>query len=416
MNILKGPYPRFRMYTRINSYWWFFRDLILGRINKGDDVEKLEEELANRFKISKTVCVPQARVGIYLVLKNLIKPGQEVIMSPYTVADIVNMVICAGGIPIFVDINEETTNIDINEVEKLINDKTGAVLITHLHGLSANAHEFLKLCERHNLPLIEDTAQAFGGFEKGKHLGTIGHVGILSLSRYKNINAWYGGAVISNDVELIDKIKGEFEGHEYFSKLSLLKRILNALLKDILTYPLIFKLFTFWIFRFAYLHDIFFINRFVEIELDLKLRDKIPGDFLVKYTPFQARLILSQLDGVDSGNMDRIEKARMYYEGLKDIPRLIIPPMDEENIYPVFPIQYEDRKKLLKYLMKNYRDVTAQHLKNSADLNAFKEHYRDCPIARKTSQSVISLPTYVSYPKSEVEKNIEVIKSFFKDN
>jgi len=408
------PYPRYRIYTCFNSYWWFFRDLLLGRLKKGNDVEILERKLAEKFKVSEVVCIPMARVGIYLALKNLIKPGQGVIMSPYTIADVVNMVVCAGGRPVFADIEQRSCNINPDEVAKLIDQNTGAVIVTHLHGVGARVYEILDICRRHNLPLIEDAAQAFGGRAKGKRLGTIGDIGIFSLGMYKNINSWYGGVVVAKDSVLLGKIKAELSQRDYQTSVFIFKKILKGLLTGILTYPLIFRPLTYWIFRFGFLRDIEWINRQVEIELDLELKKEMPSDYLARYTPFQARLTLAQLDRIDAEIEIRNRKAALYRDGLKNISELVLPPEENDSkyIYPVFAVQYQDKKKLLKWLMKHKRDVAAQHLKNCADLPAFAEFYRDCPVARKTANEVILLPTYTRYPDSEVKKNIAVIRAF----
>ena len=166
-----------------------------------------------------------ARVAIYLVLKNIIKPGQGVIMSPYTIADVVNMVVLAGGIPVFTDIERNSCNIDPNKVEQLIDDNTGAVLVTHLHGIGADIDNISKICHKYNIYLIEDSAQAFGGYKDGKRLGTIGDIGIYSLGMYKNINSWYGGVIVSNNKDLINKIRSEISQYDYLSKLFILKRM-----------------------------------------------------------------------------------------------------------------------------------------------------------------------------------------------
>ncbi len=413
-----APHPRFRIYTRPKSYWSFFSDLILGRLKKGSDVEKLERLLIEKFNVSEAVCVSMARVGIYLTIKHLIKPGQGVIMSPYTVADVVNMVISAGGVPVFADIEQETCNINPKEVERLIDDKTGAVLITHLHGAAAPAFEILEICRQHHLPMIEDAAQAFGAVLNGKRLGTIGDAGIYSFGMYKNINSWYGGAVVSDNENLINKIRQEVNQYNYQSSTFILKKILKGLLTDTLTHPFIFKPLTYWLFRYGFLHDIRWINRQVEIELDVKRRDVLPFHYLARYTPFQARLALAQLDRIDLENNVRVKKAEIYYEGLKDISGLVLPPKSNSssaNIYPVFAVQCQNRKKLLKYLMRQQRDVAAQHLKNCADLPSFSDFYQDCPNARKTANEVIFLPLYPRYPNSEIKKNIKVICSYFKN-
>lgn len=413
--MFSAPHPRYRIYTHPKSYLSFLRDLILSRINKGPDVEKFEKALAKKFEIPYVVCVPMNRVGIYLVLKNLIKPGQGVIMSPYTVFDIINMVICAKGVPVFADIEQQSSNIDPNKVEQLIDTNTGAVLITHLHGIGARIHEILKICRKHNLPLIEDTAQAFGARQNKKRLGTIGDVGIYSFGMYKNINSWYGGAVVSENKALIDKIRSELNQYKYQDSWFILKRIFKGLLNDFLTHPLIFKSLTYWIFRYGFLHNIAWINRRVLIELDTSRKSAIPPHYLCRLTPFQARLAFSQLNRIDSDNEIRNRNAALYRDGLKDIPDLVIPPKKNGSsyIYTYFPIQCEDRDNLLRWLMLHKRDVAAQHLKNCADIPDFSTFYRDCPIARKTANEVILLPTYPRYPISEVRKNIKAIRSYF---
>jgi len=415
MNIFGAPHPRSRIYTKPKSYWSFWSDLLLGRFNKGNDVQKFERALAEKFGVPEAVCVSMTRVGIYLVLKNLIKPGQNVIMSPYTVADVVNMVVLASGVPVFTDIEQRSCNLNPAEVAKLIDKNTGAVIATHLHGVGARIYEILALCRQHNIPLIEDAAQSFGGKAKGKRLGTIGDVGIYSLGMYKNINSWYGGAVVAKDSALLNKLRAELAQYDFQSPIFILKKMLKGLATDLLTYPLIFQPLTYWLFRYGFLHDIGWINRQVEIELDLELKKEMPANYLRRYTPFQARLALSQLNQIDADIELRAKKAALYRKELSGISELVLPPEENDSkyIYPVFAVQYQDRKKLLKWLMRQKRDVTAQHLKNCADLESFSAFYRGCPVARKTANEVILLPTYTRYPDSEIKKNIEVIRAFF---
>jgi len=410
-----APHPRSRIYTTCASYSSFVAGLFSNRINKGNDVEKFEHALAEMLGVPHAVCVPMDRVGIYLSIKNLIKPGQGVIMSPYSIADVVNMVICAGGRPVFCDIEQHSCNIDLLKIDELIDENTGAVLITHLHGVAAPAAEILAICQKHNLPLIEDAAQAFGARENDKMLGTIGDAGIYSFGMYKNVNCWYGGAVVSRNKELIDNIRRALAGCDYQSPKFIFKKMLKGSMTDLLTWPILFKPLTFWIFRFGFLHDIGWINRHVEIELDLRLKTVIPDNYLKRLTPWQARLALRQLPKVESFRLDRLARAKGYFSQLKGIDGLILPPEEHaaSDSFLVFPVQYRDRKKLLLWLMAHNRDIAAQHLKNCADLPAFSEFYRDCPVARKTAAEVIVLPTYPRYPESEVRHNVAVIKDFF---
>ncbi len=410
-----APHPRSRIYTTFNSYFSFFAELLSGRIATGDDTEKFERALSEKLAVANVVCAPMARVGIYLALKQLIKPGQGVIMSPYTIADVVNMIVCAGGVPVFCDIEQRSCNIDADKIEGLIDGNTGAVLITHLHGIAAPADKIMAICRKHNLPLIEDTAQAFGASENGRMLGTIGTAGVYSFGMYKNINCWYGGAVVSNDKELIDKIRSELCQYDYQSPKYIFQRLLKGWLTDLLTWPLVFQPLTFWIFRYGFLNNIGWINKRVEIELDLQLKSKLPDHYLKRLTPWQARLALPQLDNAETDRKNRLAKAEIYFNGLKDIDGLVLPLADNKsaNGYLAFPIQCQDRRKLLKWLMSHNRDVAAQHLKNCADLPSFSKYYRDCPVAGKTANEVILLPTYPRYPLAEARQNVEAIKKFF---
>ncbi len=410
-----GPNPRFRLYTTPSNYISILGDKLKGRLNEGDDVDVLENELKQFLGCEYVLCMPQNRVGMYLLVKHLIELGQEVVMSPYTIADITNMVILAGGRPVFADVDRETCNIATAEVEASISDNTGAVLITHLHGLAAPVEEVKALCEARNVPLIEDSAQGFGAKLGSKRLGTLGIAGVFSFGSFKNVNGWLGGAVCSDDGELIASIREELVSFDYQRHDLLLKKVKKGLVSDIATYPPLFKLFTFWVFRYGFLHDIEAINRKVRTELDAGARQSFPEEYRARMTPAQARLIRPQLATVDKFSSQRIKRGKRYHNGLSDIPGLIVPPLREEfsHIYTYFPIQYAKRERLLKYAMRSGCDIAAQHYKNNADLPEFAEFYRDCPNAAAVADQLIFLPSYPRYPMRDVERNIRVIRRFF---
>ncbi|MCI5220136.1 MAG: hypothetical protein D3914_13350 [Candidatus Electrothrix sp. LOE2] len=376
--------------------------------------ELLKEELRSRLKCNYVELLPMCRVGIYLGIRLLIRPGTEVIMSPYTIADVVNMVIAAGGKPVFADIEKETCNINPEEVEKLIGAKTGAVIITHLHGLAASAEKIRELCDAHHVPLIEDAAQAFGTRINGAWAGTIGDVGVYSFGMYKNINSWYGGALVAKDPEFGRRVTEELQKwpRQPFSFLQ--KKMTKGLATDIVTWPPLFRPITSQIFRYGLLHNIRWINKRVETELDLRRHDQIPSHYKARPTPFQARLAHSQLQSIDEHSQTRIKYASLYYHSLKGQARLTLPPLrqDLSHIYTYFPIQYHDRKRLLLGLALRCRDVGAQHLKNAADLPGFKDFARNCPNAREVAECLILLPTYPRYGTSQVAQTAKAVLDF----
>ena len=131
-----SPQARFRINSTINDYSKSVKAFITGSYAEGGAVSQLEEEICERLNTTYAISMPQARVGIYLAISSAVKPGQEVILSPNTIADVINMVICAGAIPVFCDIDPATGNLDPNLVEALVNQNTGAIFVTHLYGLS----------------------------------------------------------------------------------------------------------------------------------------------------------------------------------------------------------------------------------------------------------------------------------------
>lgn len=411
---MKAPHARYRLYTSWQSYVPFIKNLLQSPVQ--DEARNLfEEQLRAFLNVDAATTVPMCRTGIYLAVKHLITPGQDVVMSPYTIADVVNMVLAAGGRPVFADIDRTGCNISVGSVEPLIHGNTGAVLVTHLHGVAAPIKEINALCKAQGVPVIEDAAQAFGARLDGKRLGTFADAGVYSFGPYKNINTWSGGAVTCKDPELFQAIQKETDLMKYQSKAFLIKRMIHGLATDISTYPVIFRLLTYWIFRFGFLHNIKWINRFVATELDLSRRESLPDPHLGKMTSAQCQLGMLQLDHIDGHSRIRFQKAERYRKGLERIDGLVLPTGDDRDaIYTYFPVQYDhgDRHQLLLYLTRHGCDIGPQHLKNCADLPAFKEFYRDCPNARQTAGSLLLLPTYPSYPDKSVDHNIAVLRKY----
>jgi perosamine synthetase len=412
---LIGPLPRLRIYTTADHYRRVALETLTARFRSGDAVQKLELTIAARVGSKFAVVMPLGRVGLYFAVKALIQPGQKVIMSPYTIADVVNMVVCAGGTPVFADVERETCNIDAAEIERLIDVETGAVLATHFYGLACDIERIAKICKDRHIPLIEDAAQAFGVRVNGRAVGTFGDAGVYSFGMYKNVNSFFGGMVVTDDEQIRAHISEEISALPYQPLGNLLKKVAEALTTDLVTFPPAFRLAFFWLFRYAFLHDVEAINRRMKIDVDPKLKSVMPGQYLCRMTPLQARLILGQLDRVESDIRRRIEAAKIYSQGLAGIPEIMLPPMltDFSHMYWYFPIQFERRRELVAYAMRHGRDITESYHRNCADLPCFAKWFRDCPRARAVADSLIYLPTYPRYTNREIEKTVRVIRDFF---
>ena len=407
--------PRMRLYTTISSYTRVLNSLFFGRMNYGNDVRILEEEVASLIGSKNAIAMPQARVGIYLSLLKLIVPGKKVVLSPYTISDVVNMVIASGAIPVFADISRKTCNIDPNKLAELIDNNTQAVIVTHYYGLACEMDKILEICRPRGILVIEDAAQAFGTKLGDKFAGTIGDVGIFSFGMIKNVTSFYGGMVVTDNDLLAKEIRQSLETFPTFKSTKLLARVVKALILDFATHPLIFRLLTQKIFRFGHLKNVAILKQQMKVDLNPVIRREIPKNYLEKLKPLQARVALQQLQFLDNNTKQRILAAKIYFEGLSEIDELILPPLklDGSHGYTYFPIQYEKRDELVDYCMLNNCDITASHHKNCASMDCFVEYGRNCPNSEDVATSLIYLPTYPGYSEDAINHNIRVIRSFF---
>ena len=221
--------------------------------------------------------------------------------------------------------------------------------------------------------------------------------------------------ILTNRGEIAQRIDSCLEKLPFQENAVLLKRVAFCGAGDLLFYPLVFACLTFWIMRYGYLRNVDALNHRVRGEDDPKIQHSIPKSYLRRMTPMQAAVVLRQLHNVDADTKTRIGFAKLYHEGLGNLPDILLPPQrdDGSHSYMTYPIQVPDRQALLRYLMKRNRDLAIQHLRNNADSSCFASYYRDCPNARATASSVLLLPTYPSYGRREVEKNIAAIQAYF---
>ena len=134
-----------------------------------------------------------------------IEPGDEVIMPSYTFVSTANAVVLRGGIPVFIDIREDTLNMNENLVEAAITPRTKAIITVHYAGVGSEMSALRKIADTRGLILIEDAAQALGSTYEGKQLGTLGHLAAVSFHETKNITCGEGGALLINDPAMIER-------------------------------------------------------------------------------------------------------------------------------------------------------------------------------------------------------------------
>jgi dTDP-4-amino-4,6-dideoxygalactose transaminase len=173
----------------------------------GPEVEALEKELADYCQCKYAYGVSSGTDALLLALMAVgVKPGDEVITTPYSFFATSGSIVRLGGIPLYVDIEPETFNINVDQIESKITKNTKAILPVHLAGQVAAMDPIIELAQRYGLYVIEDACQAIGADYKGKRAGSIGDIGCFSFFPSKNLGG-YGdsGLITSNDPELAEK-------------------------------------------------------------------------------------------------------------------------------------------------------------------------------------------------------------------
>jgi dTDP-4-amino-4,6-dideoxygalactose transaminase len=173
-----------------------------GMLVQGPRVAALEEAFAAVCGVRYAIAVSSGTAALHIALMaHEIGPGDEVITTPFTFIASVNCILYVGARPVFVDIEEDTFNINPTLIEQAITPRTRAILPVHLYGYPCDMGAILDIARRHNLIVIEDAAQAIGATYDGKIVGSFG-TGCFSLYATKNIMSGEGGMITTNDENL----------------------------------------------------------------------------------------------------------------------------------------------------------------------------------------------------------------------
>ncbi|HYQ58636.1 MAG TPA: DegT/DnrJ/EryC1/StrS family aminotransferase [Draconibacterium sp.] len=298
-----------------------------------------------------------------------LKPGDEVITTPFSFVSTVEVLVLMGLKPVFVDVCRDTFNIDVSQIEKAITERTKAILPVHLFGQCANLEAILNIANKHGLYVVEDACQALGTdyiFKDGtkKKAGTIGDIGCNSFFPSKNLGAFGdGGAVYNDDSGLTDKIRS-FANHGMKAKYEYERVGINSRLDSI-----------------------------------------------------QAAILEVKLKYIDKHIKARQSAARFYDEHLKGAEGIKLPKRTEFSMHTFhqYTIQTEKRDDLQKFLeSKGIPSMVyypkALHLQEAyKNLGYFKG---DFPVAERLADSVLSLPMHTELDEEQLNYIVDVIKGF----
>jgi dTDP-4-amino-4,6-dideoxygalactose transaminase len=189
------------------------RERVLGVLASGEwggfnpVVNDFEAAFARRHAAKHCIAVANGTTSLEAALRVLgVGPGDEVIVPPYTFIATANAVRLVGATPVFVDIEPDTYNLDVEQVEKGISKRTKAIIPVHFAGLPVDMDELMLLAHERELAVVEDAAHAHGSTWQGQPMGTHGDIGSFSLQQSKNLTAGEGGILITNNDELAGKL------------------------------------------------------------------------------------------------------------------------------------------------------------------------------------------------------------------
>lgn len=330
----------------------------------GAYLKEFEKQFSEKYGVKHCIGVANGTDAIFITLKCLgIGVGDEVIVPAHSWISTSEAVSLCGATPIFIDIEPEFYTIDPNLLEKKITSKTKAVLPVHLFGLSVDMDPIIEICNRNNILIIEDCAQAHFAEYNNKKAGTFGIAGTFSFYPGKNLGA-YGdaGAIVTNDDELAKKIR-MFANHGSFG---------------------------------------------AEVHRFEGMNSRLDG--------LQAAILSVKLPYIDEWNNKRLDNAKIYNEALKDIVQTPQIRENSKHVFHCYVIRTKQRDELNSYL-NHYGINTHIHYPTALPFLEAYKHFNhkteDFPIACQYQKEFLSLPIYPELTKEQLQYIIDKIRQFF---
>ena len=351
----------------------------------GPDVAKLEEEICAYLGCKKSVGVSSGTDALLLALMALdIQPGDEVIVPTYSFFATAGVVARLNAVPVFVDSDPVTFNIDPQKIESKITSRTKVIIPVHLYGQSADMDAIMAIAKKHNLKVVEDGAQAIGvQYKDGRFVGTIGDIGCFSFFPSKNLGGFGdGGIVTTNDPALGEKMRIQrVHGMEpkYYHKMMGGNFRLDALQAAVLRVKL------------PHLDS-----------WSAKRREN--ADTYTKY--FIAAGLTSETGKIkfDSKNKVLLPKAVYKESGFKN-----------HHIYNQYIIRVENRDSVIDYLRKKeigceiYYPVPFHRQECFKYLNCSDSEY---PVANSAAKDSIALPIYPELTDEQLKFVVDSVSEF----
>jgi len=382
---------------------------------KGGASWKIEKKFKKYLKAKRAISFNSGRSAFLAILDSLnFKKNSEILVQAFTCNAAINPIIWAGLKPIYVDCDEKTFNINVDDLKNKISSQTKAIMVQHTFGLPADMDRVLEICKQNNLILIEDCAHSLGVKYKNKKVGTFGRVAFFSFSRDKVISSVYGGMAVTNDEKLAEKIRSFQQKINYPSRAWILQQLLHPILINLLILPT-YKFFgKYLLVLFQRLH---ILSKAVHWK---EKRGKMPKYFPKRLPSALACLALNQFKKLDKFQQHRQKIANFYFEKLKntnfELPKI---PGNYNPSFLRFTVKHPNAHQIIKKAwQKNlligdwYTNPVAP---DDTKLNKLQYKLGSCPKAEKLAKQTLNLPTHINISKKEAQKIVDFLLLFNKE-
>jgi len=351
----------------------------------GENVIEFEKEFASYIGVKHAISVGNGTDALVLALKAMgIKSGDEVITTPFTFFATAEAISAVGAVPVFVDVDKETFNIDVTKIEEKITNKTKAIIPVHIFGQAADMDEINKIAKKHNLLVLEDACQAIGGKYKGKNIGALADAACFSFFPTKNLGCAGDGGMIVTDNDDIAIIARALRTHGSGENGQKAYNLLNNITEEVKTAEGV---------------DDTVYN-------PLKYYNYLIG-YNTRLDAIQAALLRIKLKEIDKWNAKRREIVKIYNDALQNSD--YVTPFcreDVEHVYHMYILQSEKREEVIAKLKKAgvatgvYYPIPLHLQKVYKDLG-YKEG--DMPVSEYLSHRTFAIPVYPELTKEQVE-------------
>lgn len=353
------------------------------------------------------------RAALYRLLTALnIGPGDEVILQAFTCSVVPAAIQWAGATPIYADINPTDFNLDPADITKKITSRTRAIIAQHTFGIPANISALQTITKPPNLILIEDCAHALGSQYDSKLLGTFGDAAFFSFGRDKMLSSVFGGAIISQNEDLIKKITTQTNHLPRAPLTWVAQQLLHPFaLSSLLPYYFTRRLGKAGLVALQQLHLL------SKVVTPGEKKGEPPPHLPYRYPAALAELLTHQLEKLPRFTARRRHIATRYAEALRNNPRLTLPtaPTNSHVAWLRYPVLVANPAQLRQLAKKNnmllgdwYDTVIAPR---DVDPRAFGYSTSSCPVAEDVTHHAINLPTYPRLTDQQVEQVISFIQS-----